>query len=249
MNSLTFVNIDTSEEVSKYIDQICSDPNFLCKNKNLCGTNTSIYTSESNVNEICNAIDQANICETDFQECVVLANNLLEGGQKYISTSFVNIIIPIPNALDNNGNNKFLRLPALSSSKKPNSMEICSICACMNRFATSPGAGLNDYTSPGQNSCVYMDNFEYFYYPLQLENINKRLNNPPPIILGKYLIINSNIITANTEEDLTPINLYNLLISNGISDGLSRNFITKTLYKNQIISKELQLYLLNKGGS
>jgi hypothetical protein len=245
--SRSFVNIDNQEEISKYIDEICADPVFLCKNREICGNNTTIYMGTENVNEICKSIDEANICENDFKECVVLANNLLGGGQKYISTSFVNIIIPIPKALDDNGNNKFLRLPALSSSKKPNSMEICSICACMNRFATSPGAGENSFTSPGQNTCVYMDTFEYFYYPVQMETINKKLKDPPEIKFGSYLVINSNIITANTEEDLSVINLYNLLIKNGISTGLTTNFITNVLYKNnRDSSKELQLYLLNK---
>jgi len=247
MSNRVFINNDTSEQVGNYIDEICMDSVFLCKNREMCGKNTSIYSGIENVNEICDDIDKANICENDFKECVVLANNLFEGGQKYISTSFVNIIIPIPNAIDRDGNNKFIRLPALSSSKKPNSMEICSICACMNRFATSPGAGTNNDTSPGQNECVYLDNFEYYYYPVQIENINRKIKEPPPMILGKYTIINSNIITINTEEELSPIKLYNLLVKNGIYEALSKNFITNILYKgNKEVNKELQLYLLNK---
>ena len=243
----SFIDIDTAEQVDKYIDELCSDPIFLCKNKQLCGTSTSIYSSVKNVEGICQDIVKANECENDFQECVVLANNTFGESQKYISTSFLNIIIPVPNALDSEGNNKFIRLPALSSSKKPNSMEICSVCACMNRFATSPGAGANTYTSPGQNECTYLDSFEYYYYPVYIENINKKLPDAPPIIIGKYRIINSNIIPVYTEEDLSPINLYRILIKNGISSTISSKFIINILYKgNSAISKELQLYLLNR---
>ena len=115
----------------------------------------------------------------------------------------------------------------------------------MNRFATSPGGGLNDYTAPGQNECVFID-FEYYYYPVAIENINKKVSTPP-IILGKYNIVNSNIIPVLTEEDLSPINLYKLLIKNKIPDGIVLQFITRVLYKgNDNIVKELQLYLMNK---
>ena len=101
----SFVDIDTADQVDKYIDEICSDPVFLCNNKQMCGKNTSIYTGVKNVNIICDDISKANECENDFQECVVLANNTFGETQKYISTSFINIIIPIPNAFDLNGNN------------------------------------------------------------------------------------------------------------------------------------------------
>lgn len=243
----SFIDIDTADQVSKYIDDICSDPVFLCKNKELCGTNTSIYSSVENVKNICSDIKKANECENDFQECVVLANNTFGESQKYINTSFINIIIPIPNALDNEGNNKFIRLPALSSSKKPNSMEICSVCACMNRFATSPGAGANEYTSPGQNECLYVDSFEYYYYPIYIENINKKLGNAPPVIIGKYNIINSNIIPIYSEDDLSAVNLYNILIKNGINPSIASKFILDVLYKgNNDVKKILQLYILNK---
>ena len=243
----SFIDNDTTDQIDKYIDDICSEPGFLCKNKKLCGTSTSIYTSEENVNQICNDIQKSNECEQDFQECVVQASNLFEGGQKYISTSFVNIIIPIPNALDADGNQKFLRLPALSSTKKPNSQEICSVCACMNRFASSPGADNNTYTAPGQKECTYPEKFEYYYYPVYVEEINKKLPDAPIITLGKYKIINSNIIVANSEEDLTAMSLYKLLTKNGISQKLSLNFILGILYKNNTaISNELQLYIANK---
>ena len=243
----SFIDIDTADQVSNYLNDICSDPVFLCRNKELCGKDTSIYSSVKNVETICKDIENSNECENDFQECVVLANNTFGESQKYINTSFINIIIPIPNALDSEGNNKFIRLPALSSSKKPNSMEICSVCACMNRFATSPGAGANQYTSPGQNQCVYFDSFEYYYYPVYIENINKKIPDAPPVIIGKYNIINSNIIQIYSEDDLAVTNLYNILLKNGIPSGLSSKFITNVLYKgNNDVKKILQLYLLNK---
>jgi hypothetical protein len=242
----TFINNDTAEQVNKYLDEICSDPAFLCSNKELCGKNTTIYSSVQNVENICTDMSKANECENDFQECVVQVSTYFDDTPKYISTSFVNVIVPIPNALDNNGNTKFIRLPPLSSSKKPKSLETCSVCACMNRFATSPGGGANEYTSPGQNQCVYVD-FEYYYYPISIENINKKLPNAPPVIIGKYNIINSNIIPILTEEDLSAINLYKILIKNKIAEGIAVKFIKDILYKgNDTVNKEFQLFLLNK---
>jgi hypothetical protein len=244
----SFLEVETIDQVNKYIDDLCSDPGFLCRNRDICGSQSTLFTGINNVNDICKDIERANECENDFQECVVLASNLFEGGQKYISTSFVNIIIPIPNALDEEANNKFIRLPALSSSKKPKSLEICSICSCMNRFATSPGAGEKSYTSPGQNECIYLDSFEYYYYPLYIENINQKLQgNAPVITLGKYKIINSNIIPIHSEEDLKPLNLYSILVSKGILSKTAIKFITTVLNPgNEAVSTELQLFLLNK---
>ena len=65
-----FIDIDTVQSVDAYIDEICSDPDFLCKtdeHKRVCGTNTSIYTNIENVNNICENIKQANICENDIK--------------------------------------------------------------------------------------------------------------------------------------------------------------------------------------
>ena len=242
-----FIENDTADQVGKYIDDICSDPIFLCKNRELCGKQTSIYYNVENVNNICSEMEKASECDNDCKECVVQAINYFGESQKYISTSFVNIIVPIPNVLDNEGNNKFIRLPSLSSSKKPESMEVCSVCACMNRFATSPGAGDNEYTSPGQDTCVYLDSFEYYYYPLYVERVNKKLKDAPAITLGKYLILNKNIIPIESEEGLGAISLYNLLIKNGVPPKLSRDFITKTLYRgNKAVDKELQIYLFRR---
>ena len=166
ISNRTLTHNDTAEQVDRYIDEICSDPGFLCNNKELCGTNTTIYSNVDNVNTICENIVKANECETNFKECVVLAKNSFSDSNKYISTSFVNIIIPIPESYDTNNNIRFLRLPPLGGNKKENSQEICNICSCMNRFATAPGSGnINTNTSPGQNTCVYNDSFEYFYYP------------------------------------------------------------------------------------
>lgn len=246
-----FIDIDTLESVDKYIDEICSDPNFLCKNdehKSMCGANTSIYSNRENVETICENIKQANICENDIKECIVSAENTFENSQMYVSTSFLNIIIPIPDAYDNDGNIKFIRLPALAASRKKDSNEICSVCACMDRFARSPGSGFNDYTSPGQNRCVYGEKFEYYYYPLYVEQIRNKLTNAPKVTLGgKYDVINKNIIHINTEDKLTSPNLYNTLVKNGISEGIAKKFIVNVLYKTDKQSiKDLELYLLNK---
>jgi len=237
-----FINNDTQEQVSQYLDNICSDPNFLCKNKELCGTSTTIYTNVENVNKICKNIALSNKCENDFKECLISTTNYLDESKKTISTSFVNIIIPIPNEVDDQGNHKFLRLPALSGSKNKNSQDICDICECMNRFATSPGANNSD-TSPGQNQCLYPSSFEHFYYPTSIENINNILSNTPPIIFGKYKVINSNIIAASSEEALNVDNLYELLLKNKISKFNAINFINKLIPKKV---KELNTYILNK---
>jgi hypothetical protein len=242
-----FIDNDTSERVDKYIDEICSDPVFLCKNRQMCGTSTSIYTGVANVDEICHEITESNKCENDIQQCVVLANNTFDDAQSMVSTSFVNIIVPITNVVDALGNQKFLRLPPLSGSKVKNSNEVCSICACMDRFSKSPGAGTNNDTSPGQNQCVYDKSFEYYYYPLYIEDINNKLKDAPVIKLGKYNVITSNIIYANSSEDLLINNLYDLLIKNGISKHHTIEFITNILYRdNPEKLKELQLYILNK---
>ena len=243
----SFIDNDTTDQIDKYIDDICSDPVFLCRNKELCGTSTSIYSSVENVKNICEDLDKANECDNDFQECVVQASSFFEDSHKYISTSFMNIIIPIPNALDEDANQKFLRLPALSSSKKPNSMEICSVCACMNRFANSPGADTNNYTAAGQNICVYPDNFEYYYYPVYIEQMNSKIKDAPVITIGKYKIVNTNIIYTNSEQDLSSVNLYKILIRNGITKKIAINFISNVLYKgNAPVNNELQLFIANE---
>jgi len=240
-----FINYETNVSYNGYIDEICENPDFLCKHKELCGNNTTIYTNVKNIEEICTDIQKAQICDYDIQECIVSAkNNLLEDSRAYISTSFENIIIPIINAKDIDGNQKFIRLPKLMGTKKKNSNEICKVCGCMNRFARSPGSGINDYTSPGQNECVYPDKFEYYYYPVNIQQFRTNITDTPNIVLNKYIILNKNIITITTEDDLSPINLYNILIKNGISQYVIQNFITNILYKNEDQSiKELTNYL------
>jgi hypothetical protein len=246
-----FVVNDTSEQVKKYIDEICSDPKFLCSNKDLCGKSTAIYTNPANVDKICKDMEKANECENDVKECVVSTENLFDDSHGNVTTSFVNIILPIPNAFDEKANQKFLRLPALSASKKPKSEDICKICACMNRFSTSPGSSavINEtsYTSPGQNTCMYPDFIEHYYYPLNIQSINTKLPNTPPVKLGKYTVINSNIIFAHSEEELLIPNLYDLLIKNGIAQQTAISFITKVLHKNDEAKvKELELYIMGK---
>ena len=95
----------------------------------------------------------------------------------------------------------------------------------MNRFSTVPGSSgvINEssVTAPGQNICIYPDFIEHYYYPLSVENINSKLKDAPPVKLGKYLIINSNIIYAHSEEELLVTNLYDLLIKNGITKDIT----------------------------
>jgi hypothetical protein len=245
-----FIDIDTLQSVDNYIDEICSDPDFLCRNeqhKEMCGKNTTIYASIDNVNNICENIKQANICENDIKECVVLADNTLEGSQKFVSTSFSNIIIPIPKAFDKDGNEKFIRLPSLSSTRKKNSNEICSVCACMDRFARSPGSGFNDYTSPRQNKCVFGDKFQYYYYPVYIQQIRDKIKDSPPVVLGGKKVVNTNIIHISTDNDLLITKLYEILIENGISETITYEFLTNVLYgDNEQSLKELKAYLINK---
>ena len=247
ISNRTLLHNDTSEQVDRYIDEICSDPKFLCNNRELCGTNTSIYTNVDNVNTICDNIVKANECETNFKECIVLAKNTFGGSdsQKYISTSFVNIIVPIPNSFDKNNNIRFLRLPPLSASKKENSNEICNICNCMNRFATAPGSGnLNTVTSPGQNTCVYNSSFEYFYYPSSIERINDKLKDTPAMMVGKYRVFNDNIIPTVTEENLQVGNLYDILSKYSISQQVILDFINIIYPNDTEKQKELKIHLL-----
>ena len=245
--SSQFINNDTIEQINKYIDTICSNPSFLCKNRELCGNNTSIYNSIDDVNAICDNLEVANQCQNNFKECVVLVKNTFGDSDQFLASSFVNIIVPIPNALDSYGNQKFLRLPALSGSKKQGSQDVCNLCLCMNRFAQSPGAGNNSATSPGQNQCVYSNSFEYYYFPLDIEYIVSKLSNPPPITIGKYNVLVSNIIYAHSEEDLSVGTLYDLLINNSISQPNTVHFILNVLYSNDTKkANDLNLYLQGK---
>jgi hypothetical protein len=70
------VDNDTQELVDKYIDDICAEPEFLCKNRELCGTSTSIYTSVKNVNNVCKDIKQANKCENDIHNLYSKLNTI-----------------------------------------------------------------------------------------------------------------------------------------------------------------------------
>jgi hypothetical protein len=246
-----FVINDSQEQINKYINEICSQPKFLCNNKDLCAENSIYYPDKESVDKICRDMENAKKCDTDFSECMVSTINTFDEDKNNITTSFVNIIIPINNAFDEAANQKFLRLPALSSTKKPKSNEICNICACMNRFSTSPGAsasvGEKSYTSPGQNTCIYPDFIEHYYYPVSVQNLNTKLEDKTPVKLGKYNVLNKNIIFAHSEQDLMITNLYELLIKNGISEPITKDFILKVLYKNDDTrEKELGLYVINK---
>jgi hypothetical protein len=250
-----FIVTETSDQVNRYIDEICADPKFLCSNKELCAKSSTLYANIDNIKKICSDITESNKCENDFSECLVNTENKFDEERKIITTSFVNIILPIVGAFDESANQKFLRLPALSSSKKPKSQDICNICACMNRFSTSPGSSAvineNSYTSPGQNTCIYPDFIEHYYYPVSMQNINEKLKESAPTVnINKYKIINSNIIFAHSEEELGVGQLYDLLTKNGIAKQITINFILNVLYKNdEIKKKELMLYIANKQNS
>ena len=239
-----FYNAGSDKIVGEYIDDICSDPTFLCNNVETCSASSTFYGNKKDIDKICKDIKLANICENDIQQCVVLAKNNLTKEKGTVLTSFVNIIVPIKNAKDDFGNQKFLRLPPLGGSKKNNSNEICNECACINRFAKAPGNKDTDFTSPGQNECEYSDDFEYYYYPLNIENINRKLKNAPELYLGNYKVINTNIIYANNQDDLEPAKLYDILIEDGINKDLAYNFITQVLYSNRIErTNQLNLHL------
>ena len=249
-SSPSFIQNDNIEQVARYLDEICSDPEFLCNNKETCGTNTTLYTNINNVNDICIQAKQANECEDDVKDCLVNTINLFDDTHGSITTSFINIILPIPNAYDKSANQKFLRLPALSGSKNPNSKDICKICACINRFATAPGSNtvsqMSSYTAPKGNMCQYPDTTEHYYYPISIQNINTKLN-AAPVVIGKYKIINNNIIFAHSEEELLIPNLYELLIKNDISVDIATSFILNDLYKHDILKvKELNDYIASK---
>jgi hypothetical protein len=249
--STDFIINDSQEQINTYINEICTDPKFLCNNKDMCATNSVHYADKESVNKICQDMEKAKKCDTDFGECMVSTINTFDEDKNNITTSFVNIIIPINNAFDEAANQKFLRLPALSSTKKPKSNEICNICACMNRFSTSPGASASvsekSYTSPGQNTCIYPDFIEHYYYPVSVQNLNTKLTDKPPVKLGNYNVLNENIIFAHSEQDLMITNLYDLLVKNGISSQITKDFILKVLYPDDDVrKKELELYIINK---
>jgi len=247
----TFIKNDNYEEVNAYVNEMCTqNSGFLCNNKELCGTSPQ-YGSAEAVQQICENMEKGKQCDTNFKECVVSVENLFDDTHVSVKTSFVNIILPIKDAFDDAGNQKFLRLPPLSGTPNPKSKDICNICKCMSRFSTSPGAGavLNEKsnTGPGQNTCIYPDFIEHYYYPLSIENVTTKIPGTPPIKLGKYTIVNSNIIYAHSEEDLLVQNLYDLLIKNDIPERMTKSFITETLYqKDTDKSRQLELHINTK---
>jgi hypothetical protein len=233
---LTFTNTDTAENVQRFIDDLCNDPVFLCSNKAVCATSKQQGTVDD-INKTCQRIADANVCDNVINECVVQVNNSTFDSE-VISTSFVNIILPIKNEFDKNGNHKFLRLPALSSSKNPKPNAICNICSCVSRFATS---GTSPVTSPGLKTCEYNNKtIETVYYPVDVENVNSKLKNAPPAKIGKYNVLSSNIIYASSDDDLEVCNLYNLLIENGILEYNAVQFIKNLYQSDPSISKKIE---------
>ena len=247
-----YVDQESTEIVNDYINSLCADQNFLCSNRKICSESSTYFGNLSNIDKICNEIKKSNKCTDDIDICVVKADNLLTTSKKDVNTTFMNIIVPITGASDKYGNQMFLRLPPLSGSKIPGEDNLCNSCACFERFSVAPGtsAGIDSqYTAPGQGECIFNSNFEYYYYPLDVENITRALNNKSGIMIGNYKVLPDNIIYANNSEDLTVNNLYDILITNGINNNIAFNFITKKLWPNNIDKElELKLHIKNKKG-
>jgi len=247
--SRKFVDQDTSQILNDYVNDLCSNQNFLCTNRKLCADNTSLFGPLDHINKICKDIKKASTCTNDVDVCVVNATNLLTTSQKMVNTTFLNIIVPIPNAHDDLGNQKFLRLPPLSGSKIPGSDDICNSCACFERFSIAPGQQGEDakYTAPGQGECVFNPDFEYYYYPLDIENITNTLQDEPDIFLNGKKVLPKNVIFSNNNEDLQVGNLYDILINRGIHSPTAFSFITKKLWPYNIDKEtELKLHIKNK---
>uniref|UniRef100_A0A6C0IAR3 Uncharacterized protein n=1 Tax=viral metagenome TaxID=1070528 RepID=A0A6C0IAR3_9ZZZZ len=245
-----YVDYETTEVVNDYLVDTCSEHTFLCANKELCAKNTSHLGDLKNINKICKDFELSGKCSRDVDLCTVTVPNGITTSKKNVTTTFMNIIVPIPGSTDEYGNIKFLRLPPLSGSKIPGSDDICNSCACFERFAVAPGtqSGENSkYTSPGQSDCLFRSGFEFYYYPLDVENITAEIVNEPDVILGNYKVVSKNIIYANNNEDLFVDNLYDILIKNGISSAVAFSFITKTLWPNDNnVLLQLKLHIKNK---
>ncbi len=235
--------IEESQVVDKYIDSLCEDSSFLCQHRDLC-VKSSLYTGMDNINTICTDIVKSNECENQIGECLVQVVNTFDETPKTISTPFRNIIIPIPNALDEHGNNKFIRLPKLDSSHKLKSIDTCNVCACLNRFAGTPGAADTlGYTSPGQDTCKFSDKFENIYYPVYIEDLNKQLKNF--VDVGKYKIHPENVINIHDEKNLEASKLFEIISANGVSKPITRDFIAKVLYPYDDSVKERLNTIIN----
>jgi hypothetical protein len=92
VSNRTFINNDTAEQIDRYIDDICSNPEFLCKNKEMCAASTSIYSNIQNVEKICKDIKKANECEDNVKECVVTTQNSFDEARKTITNSIAHLI-------------------------------------------------------------------------------------------------------------------------------------------------------------
>jgi hypothetical protein len=234
--TVTVADNDTAEILQWDINEKCNDPLYLCSHRDKCVESTH-FTNRSNIDKICKDHEDANICLNDIKECVVqVKNNTFDSA--FVSTSFVNIILPIKNEFDKNGNQKFLRLPPLSSSKSTSSKDICNICSCVSRFATS---GTSPRTSPGSNICEYNDKkIETVYYPVVIENMNKKADPNVPMKVGNYNVLSSNIIYATSEEELEVCNLYNLLIKNDVLEYNAVQFIKNIYQTDPLVSKKIE---------
>ena len=101
--STGFVTNDSQEQINKYLNEICADPQFLCNNKDLCATNSIHYANKAAVDKICEDIKEAKKCDTDFSECMVSTINTFDEDKNNITTNERMIInFPIGDYLNEN---------------------------------------------------------------------------------------------------------------------------------------------------
>ena len=225
-------NYNTELEVNNYYEHLCDDNTFLCTNKDFCVKYGLDYSSVEEINDICTNIQKAKECVNDIDECFVTVVNLLDKTTQSVRTGFNNIIIPIPKGYDANGNQKFIRLPKLQS-KKLFSKDLCKRCECFNRFAVSPGSGNKKYTAQRNEICQFPKDFEYYFFPEDIEYTSTILSATRRTILDKHDVYHENIIKISTDSELEPVNLKNILISKGISKPVAQQFVN-TLYPNSV---------------
>ena len=221
----------TTEIVGDYINDVCGNVDYLCDPKytDMCIKESTLFSGNESVKDICSKIEKANKCETNIDTCAVTAKNYITESRNTVTTGFENIIVPIKSAFDSDGNQMFLRLTPLAASRIPGDKSNCNACACFQRFSKSTGRGDSvKYTAPGEDLCEFHQDFEYFYYPLDIEKMNRKLN--LEVILGDYKVLPKNIIHSN-EMDINK--LHNLLTKNNVSPNVASNFVTETLYPNE----------------
>lgn len=244
---INVVDLDTRQFINEYIEDFCQNPEYFCNNSEICKNSGSVNYTQDDIHRICTSYSDGKKCKDDIQSCTVSVKNLILGEvNDTITSSFNNILIPIPSSSDPYGNPKFIRLPPLSASKSKDLQDICNSCACIDSFAIEPGPTRGGYTAPGQDMCIFPTGFEYIYYPIDLQNVNKKLGKTS-IQIGKYNVVDDNIIEIPSTVSLEPGLLYDILVEKGIPLETAYNFIISTLHKNALEkTKNLILHIKNK---